>query len=80
MNYDTIKLLNLEDIDIDLSKSFITKENIILNCTIVLNEQKQCCPKCMSINFISHGYYIKTITRHHNLDYPYNYFTTIVSL
>ena len=32
MNNDTIKLLNLEDINVDLEKSDITKINNILYC------------------------------------------------
>ena len=36
MNNDTIKLLNLEDINVDLEKSDITKINNILYCNIVL--------------------------------------------
>ena len=30
MNYDTIKLLNLEDINIDLTKSHVDKVNVSL--------------------------------------------------
>src|SRR5574344_648890 len=62
MEYDTIKLLNLEGIDIDLSKSSIDKNNNSINCTIVLKKQNEFCPLCGSINYISHGYYSKTIT------------------
>ena len=36
MNNDTIKILNLKDINIDLEKSGITKINNILYCNIVL--------------------------------------------
>ena len=42
MNYDTIKLLNLEDINIDLTKSHVDKVNGNLECTIVLNNTIKC--------------------------------------
>lgn len=36
MNYNTVKLFNLEEIDINLSKSFVSKENIIINLLLFL--------------------------------------------
>lgn len=62
MEYDTIKLLNLEDKDINLSKSSVIKNNNILECTIVLNKHDVCCPACGSVSNVSHGFYIKNIT------------------
>lgn len=46
MNNDTIKLLNLEDINVDLEKSDITKINNILYCNIVLTPVNEHCPEC----------------------------------
>lgn len=37
MNYDTIKLLNLDDVNIDLTKSHVVKVNGNLVVTVVLN-------------------------------------------
>ena len=48
MNYDTIKLLNLEDINIDLTKSHVDKVNGKLECTIVLNNTITSCKECGS--------------------------------
>ena len=36
MNNDTIKLLNLEDINVDFEKSDVVKINNVLYCNIVL--------------------------------------------
>ena len=46
MNNDTIKLLNFEDINIDLEKSGITKINNILYCNIVLTTINEHCTDC----------------------------------
>lgn len=54
MNNDTIKLLNLKDINIDLEKSGITKINNILYCNIVLTTINEHCPDCEAAK-----YYIK---------------------
>ena len=56
MNNDTIKLLNLEDINIDLDKSDITKINNILYCNIVLTPVNEHCPECGTTE-----YYIKVL-------------------
>lgn len=62
MEYDTIKLLNLEDIDIDLSKSYIVKNDNVITCNITLNKTSYCCEYCGSVNTIIHGYSNKKIT------------------
>ena len=46
MNNDTIKLLNLGDINVDLEKSDITKINNVLYCNIVLTAINEHCPEC----------------------------------
>ena len=54
MNNDTIKILNLKDINIDLKKSGITKINNILYCNIVLTTINEHYPDCEAAK-----YYIK---------------------
>ena len=54
MNNDTIKILNLKDINIDLEKSGITKINNILYCNIVLTTINKHCHDCEAAK-----YYIK---------------------
>ena len=62
MNYDTIKILNLESINVDLNKSFIIKNNDKLFVSIVLLKQEiNTCPNCGSINTIVKDYYNKKI-------------------
>lgn len=70
MNYDTIKLLNLEDINIDLTKSHVDKVNGNLECTIVLNNTIKCCKECGSIKIIIKDYYIKKITHSISTNQP----------
>ena len=62
MNNDTIKLLNLEDVNIDLNKSHVDKVNGNLVVTIVLNNDTKCCKFCGSTSFCSHGFIHKKIT------------------
>lgn len=63
MEYDTIKLLNLEDADIDLSKSSVVKnDDNTLNCIIVLNKKQECCSVCGSLNYKINDYVCKRIT------------------
>ena len=59
MNYDTIKLLNLEEINIDLTKSHVDKVTGQLECTIVLNNTTTSCKECGSINIVTKDYYVK---------------------
>ncbi len=59
MNNDTIKLLNLEGKDIDLSKSHVDKVDGKLICTIVLNNTVKCCKECGSLAICSQGYISK---------------------
>lgn len=61
MNYDTIKLLNLEGKNIDLSKSYIDKSNDSFICTLVLNNTTLCCTECGSINISIKDYRLKKI-------------------
>lgn len=70
MEYDTIKLLNLEDINIDLTKSHVDKVNGKLVCTIVLNNDTKCCKDCGSININIKDYYIKKITHSISTNQP----------
>ena len=46
MNNDTIKLLNLEDINVDFEKSDVVKINNVLYCNIVLTTVNEHCPEC----------------------------------
>jgi transposase len=62
MNYDTIKLLNLEDLNIDLEKSDIIKIDNTLYCNIVLTQVDESCPLCGSINYTTKDYRKKQIT------------------
>ena len=57
-----MKLLNLEDVNIDLTKSHVDKVNGKLVCTIVLINDTKCCENCGSININVKDYYIKKIT------------------
>ena len=62
MNYDTIKLLNLEDINIDLEKSDITKINNVLYCNIVLSTKIENCPVCGCVECSIKDYQSKIIS------------------
>ena len=70
MNYDTIKLLNLEDINIDLTKSHIDKVNGKLECTIVLTNNTKCCKECGSTSICCHGFVYKKITHSISTNQP----------
>ena len=70
MNYDTIKLLNLEDINIDLTKSHIDKVNGKLECTIVLNNTITSCKECGSTSICLHGFITKKITHSISTNQP----------
>ena len=61
MNNDTIKLLNLEDINIDLAKSDIAKTNNILYCNIVLTPVNEHCPECGSTEYYIKDYREKNV-------------------
>lgn len=70
MNNDTIKLLNLEGKDIDLTKSHVDKVNGELVCTIVLNNTTKCCKECGSTSICSHRYIPKKITHSISTNQP----------
>ena len=70
MNNDTIKLLNLEDVNIDLNKSHVDKVNGNLVVTIVLNNDTKCCKFCGSTSFCSHGFIHKKITHSISTNQP----------
>jgi transposase len=70
VEYDTIKLLNLEDVNIDLTKSHVDKVNGKLVCTIVLINDTNCCENCGSININVKDYYIKKITHSISTNQP----------
>ena len=70
MNNDTIKLLNLEEKNIDLTKSHVDKVNGELVCTIVLNNTTKCCKDCGSTSICSHGYTPKKITHSISTNQP----------
>ena len=70
MNYDTIKLLNLEDINIDLTKSHVDKVNGKLVCTIVLNNSTTSCKECGSLSIVIKEYKIKKITHSISTNQP----------
>ena len=62
MENDTIKLLLLEGIDVNLNKSYVNNINNVFECSIILNDHHPCCEMCGSINTIAHGYSMKKIT------------------
>lgn len=70
MNNDTIKLLNLEGKDIDLSNSHVDKVNGTLVCTIVLNNNTKCCTECGSTSITIKDYYTKKITHSISTNQP----------
>ena len=61
MTNDTIKLLNLEDVNIDLNKSHVDKVNGNLVVTIVLNNDTKCCKFCGSTSFVLMVLYTKKL-------------------
>ena len=71
MNYDIIKFLNLESIDINLDKSSFVKTDDQLIFTIVLNKKLvNSCPFCGSINTSINDYVVKNITHSISTDKP----------
>lgn len=70
MNNDTIKLLNLEDVNIDLNKSHVDKVNGNIVVTIVLNNDTKCCKFCGNTSFCSHGFIHKKITHSISTNQP----------
>lgn len=70
MENDTIKLLLLEGIDVDLDKSYVNNVNNVLECSIIINDHHPCCEMCGSINAIAHGYSIKKITHSISTNQP----------
>ena len=70
MNYDTIKLLNLEDVNIDLTKSHIDKVNGNLVVTVVLNNTTTSCKECGSLSIVTKEYKIKKITHSISTNQP----------
>lgn len=61
MEYDNIKLLNLEDFDIDISKFEVTKNDNTLYCHITLLSKYDPCPLCGNTNSKIHDYRLKKI-------------------
>lgn len=62
MNYDIIKFLNLEGIDLDIDYLQVVKQNNIFFCYLKLNKPNNVfCYSCGSINTKVHSYYEKTI-------------------
>lgn len=71
MNYDTIKLLNFESIDIDLEKSSVIKDKDKIFVTVVIKKRElNVCANCGSTNTIIKDYYIKNITHSISTDKP----------
>ena len=68
MNNDTIKLLNLEGINIDFNKSDIIKNNDCIVCNIVLTTINESCPMCGSVSY--------TIKDYRNMKIVHNISTT----
>lgn len=61
MSYDTIKLLNLEDFDIEISSFEVTKVNNILHCYLKLKRGNDNCIVCGSTNLTIKDYRQKKI-------------------
>lgn len=61
MNNDTIKLLNLEQFNLQIKDIFTYKQNNILFCEITLEKNICACPFCNSSNVIVKEYYNKQI-------------------
>lgn len=61
MDNNNIILLNLEDKNINLEKSDISKINNVLYCNIVLNTIDEVCPECGSVEYVIKDYQIKKI-------------------
>ena len=70
MNNDTIKLLNLEGINVDLTKSDIIKDANTLYCNIVLTKLDEICPECGSISYSLKDYQSKKITHSISTAFP----------
>ena len=61
MDNNNIILLNLEDKNINLEKSDISKINNVLYCNIVLNTIDEICPECGSVEYVIKDYREKNI-------------------
>ena len=61
MNNDIIRLLNLEDINVDFEKSDVIKINNVLYCNIVLTTINEHCPECGSTEYSIKDYQSKTV-------------------
>ena len=70
MNYDIIKLLNLETYNIDLDKSTLIKENNTIIYYVVLKNNIATCPKCGCTDCCIHDYRIKSIKHSLLIDKP----------
>ena len=70
MNYDIIKLLNLESINIDLDKSMLVKEDNTIIYNVVLKTTQVSCPNCGCIDCSIHDYRTKTIKHSLLIDKP----------
>lgn len=62
MNNDTIKLLNLEGLNVDLNKSNVCKVNNVLYCNIILTTKDEYCPKCGSVEYTIKDYREKSVS------------------
>lgn len=70
MENDTIKLLLLEGIDVDIDKSHVNNINNVFECFVALKDHHPCCEICGSLNVISHGYSLKKITHSISTNQP----------
>jgi len=61
LNYDIIKLLNLEQFNVKFQSIETTKINNILNCYITLEKIDLVCPVCGGMHFFIHSYRLKKI-------------------
>ena len=61
MNYDIIKLLNLEQFNIKIESLDVVKKNNTIYCYVTLIPEAQTCPFCDSVETTIHSYYQKTI-------------------
>ena len=62
MNNDTIKLLNLEGVNVDLNKSNVCKVNNVLYCNIILTTKDEYCPECGSVEYTIKDYREKSVS------------------
>ena len=61
MNNDTIKLLNLEGLNVDLNKLNVCKVNNVLYCNIILTTKGEYCPECGSVEYTIKDYREKSV-------------------